>query len=158
MIMSSDDCYQSGRLRPQIHVAKLLPPECDGSHYCCTHSITGSLHSRRCRESCSASVHLVCSSYFLLKVLPSDYPRTLREWGRRLEANLTQELVSKDYPGLRDPSDYAAFKRKWQYLFIYAGAGFAKGYITCHMLTFVREVSIEKYNGSKPNCTHILLF
>jgi cyclopropane-fatty-acyl-phospholipid synthase len=71
-----------------------------------------------------------------------DYPRTLREWGRRLEANTTQELVSKDYPGLRDRSDYEAFKRKWQYLFAYAGAGFAKGYITCHMLTFIRQVSI----------------
>ncbi|KAJ7896032.1 cyclopropane-fatty-acyl-phospholipid synthase [Mycena olivaceomarginata] len=69
----------------------------------------------------------------------AHYPRTLREWGRRLEANTTQELVSKDYPGLRDRSDYEAFKRKWQYLFAYAGAGFAKGYITCHMLTFIRQ-------------------
>ncbi|KAJ7929079.1 cyclopropane-fatty-acyl-phospholipid synthase [Mycena leptocephala] len=69
----------------------------------------------------------------------AHYPRTLREWGRRLEANLTQDLVSKDYPGLRDRHDYEAFKRKWQYLFAYAGAGFAKGYITCHMLTFIRQ-------------------
>jgi len=72
----------------------------------------------------------------------SDYPRTLREWGRRLEANLTQDLISKDYPSLRDVHEYAAFKRKWEYLFAYAGAGFAKGYITCHMLTFIRQVSI----------------
>ncbi|KAF8803927.1 cyclopropane-fatty-acyl-phospholipid synthase [Phlegmacium glaucopus] len=69
----------------------------------------------------------------------AHYPRTLREWGRRLEANLTQETIAKDYPALRDHSDYAAFKRKWQYLFAYAGAGFSKGYITCHMLTFIRE-------------------
>jgi len=69
----------------------------------------------------------------------AHYPRTLREWGRRLDANLTQELVSKDYPSLQDRSQYDAFKRKWQYLFAYAGAGFAKGYITCHMLTFIRE-------------------
>ncbi|KAJ7179621.1 cyclopropane-fatty-acyl-phospholipid synthase [Mycena filopes] len=69
----------------------------------------------------------------------AHYPRTLREWGRRLEANLTQDLVSRDYPGLRDRADYDAFKRKWQYLFAYAGAGFAKGYITCHMLTFIRQ-------------------
>ncbi|KAF7301242.1 Cyclopropane-fatty-acyl-phospholipid synthase [Mycena indigotica] len=69
----------------------------------------------------------------------AHYPRTLREWGRRLEANLTQDLVSRDYPALRDRSDYDAFKRKWQYLFAYAGAGFAKGYITCHMLTFIRQ-------------------
>jgi hypothetical protein len=52
-------------------------------------------------------------------------------------------MVVKDYPGLRNPSDYAAFKRKWQYLFAYAGAGFSKGHITCHMLTFIREVSID---------------
>ena len=71
----------------------------------------------------------------------SDYPRTLREWGRRLEANLTQDLIVKDYPALRDIHEYAAFKRKWEYLFAYAGAGFAKGYITCHMLTFIRQVS-----------------
>ncbi|KAG6830963.1 hypothetical protein H0H92_013675 [Tricholoma furcatifolium] len=68
----------------------------------------------------------------------AHYPRTLREWGRRLDRNLTQELISKDYPGLRDCADYDAFKRKWHYLFAYAGAGFAKGYITCHMLTFIR--------------------
>ncbi|KAF7776777.1 hypothetical protein Agabi119p4_5170 [Agaricus bisporus var. burnettii] len=69
----------------------------------------------------------------------AHYPRTLREWGRRLEANLTQDLVAKDYPSLHDRADYDAFKRKWQYLFAYAGAGFAKGYITCHMLTFIRQ-------------------
>ena len=72
-----------------------------------------------------------------------DYPRTLREWGRRLEANLTQDLIVKDYPALSDIHEYAAFKRKWEYLFAYAGAGFAKGYITCHMLTFIRQVSIN---------------
>ena len=71
----------------------------------------------------------------------SDYPRTLREWGRRLEANLTQDLIAKDYPALSDIHEYAAFKRKWEYLFVYAGSGFAKGYITCHMLTFIRQVS-----------------
>ncbi|KAF5364385.1 hypothetical protein D9756_000898 [Leucocoprinus leucothites] len=69
----------------------------------------------------------------------AHYPRTLREWGRRLEANLSQDLVVKDYPSLSNRADYEAFKRKWQYLFAYAGAGFAKGYITCHMLTFIRQ-------------------
>jgi hypothetical protein len=91
-----------------------------------------------------------------LKLLSSDYPRTLREWGRRLEANLTQDIVVKDYPALREPSDYAAFKRKWQYLFVYAGAGFSKGYITCHMLTFIREVSLEKDN-SQTKCSYIYI-
>jgi cyclopropane fatty-acyl-phospholipid synthase-like methyltransferase len=70
-----------------------------------------------------------------------DYPRTLREWGRRLDSNLTKDLIAKDYPALQNQADYDAFKRKWQYLFAYAGAGFAQGYITCHMLTFIREVS-----------------
>ena len=54
---------------------------------------------------------------------------------------MTQDLIVKDYPALRDIHEYAAFKRKWEYLFAYAGAGFAKGYITCHMLTFIRQLS-----------------
>ena len=69
-----------------------------------------------------------------------DYPRTLREWGYRLETNLKQDMVVKDYPDLKDRSEFEVFKRKWQYLFAYAGAGFSKGYITCHMLTLIREV------------------
>ena len=51
-------------------------------------------------------------------------------------------MISHDYPALRDRADYDAFKRKWHYLFAYAGAGFAKGYITCHMLTFIRHVRL----------------
>lgn len=74
-----------------------------------------------------------------------DYPRTLREWGRRLEVNLRQDVIMKDYPDLKDCADYEAFKRKWQYLFAYAGAGFAQGYITCHMLTFIRDVSPKTF-------------
>ena len=65
----------------------------------------------------------------------AHYPRTLREWGRRLEANVTMETMVKRYPGLRDPAAFESFKRKWRYLFAYAGAGFAKGYISCRMLT-----------------------
>ena len=130
-------------------MAKLLPPKRNRSHHCRTHIITRSIHPRERREPCSPSVlHLI---YFVLylNLLSSDYPRTLREWGRRLEANLTQDMVVKDYPALRDPSNYAAFKRKWQYLFVYAGAGFSKGYITCHLLTFIREVSFSKKDNSE---------
>ncbi|TDL29084.1 cyclopropane fatty acid synthase [Rickenella mellea] len=72
------------------------------------------------------------------------YPRTLREWGRRLEANLSQPKVVVDFPALKSPEEFAAFKRKWQYLYAYAGAGFAKGYITCHMLTFIRENDVPE--------------
>ena len=68
----------------------------------------------------------------------AHYPRTLREWGRRLESNVTMDTMAKRYPGLRDPAAFESFKRKWRYLFAYAGAGFAKGYISCHMLTFYK--------------------
>nr|VWP00309.1 Septin-type G domain-containing protein [Ganoderma boninense] len=66
------------------------------------------------------------------------YPRTLRTWDRRLKANLHRETMVQRYPALKDDATYLSFLRKWEYLFAYAGAGFAKGYITCHMLTFVR--------------------
>ncbi|KAL5527065.1 hypothetical protein ACEPAG_5856 [Sanghuangporus baumii] len=70
----------------------------------------------------------------------AHYPRTLREWGRRLEKNLTQDLIARDFPALKNNrAEFEAFKRKWQYLYAYAGAGMAKGYITCHMLTFIRQ-------------------
>ena len=86
----------------------------------------------------------------LIAILISDYPRTLREWGRRLEKNLTQEMIAKDFPALKNNrAEFEAFKRKWQYLYAYAGAGFAKGYITCHMLTFIRQVraSLQGYSA-----------
>jgi cyclopropane-fatty-acyl-phospholipid synthase len=81
-----------------------------------------------------------CFDFFLIN--PPDYPRTLREWGQRFDAHLTRDIIAKDYPALRDPAEFDAFKRKWHYLFAYAGAGFMKGYITCHMLTFIREVRL----------------
>ncbi|KZS88913.1 cyclopropane-fatty-acyl-phospholipid synthase [Sistotremastrum niveocremeum HHB9708] len=71
----------------------------------------------------------------------AHYPRTLRTWGRKLEANFPQwrDAVIKDQPALQDPAELEAFLRKWRYMFVYAAAGFAKGYITCHMLTWRRE-------------------
>ncbi|KIY73288.1 S-adenosyl-L-methionine-dependent methyltransferase [Cylindrobasidium torrendii FP15055 ss-10] len=90
----------------------------------------------------SGALIKAATPYFNLESVENHsahYPRTLREWGRRLDRNLTQELVQSEYPGLRDIRSYDAFKKKWMYLFAYAGAGFAKGYITCHMLTFRRE-------------------
>ncbi|KAI0318099.1 cyclopropane fatty acid synthase [Amylostereum chailletii] len=74
----------------------------------------------------------------------AHYARTLREWNRRLDANLTQDMIVKDIPTLKeDSAAFDTFMRKWRYFFAYAGAGFLKGYITCHMLSFVREVSTE---------------
>lgn len=73
----------------------------------------------------------------------TDYPRTLRTWGRRLNENLRQEVISATHPALLDPVEYAVFKRKWEYLFVYAAEGFTGGYITCHMLTFIRAVRLR---------------
>lgn len=48
--------------------------------------------------------------------------------------------MAATHPALRDPVEFAIFARKWEFLFAYAGAGFVKGYISSHMLTFTREV------------------
>ncbi|KAH9849100.1 cyclopropane-fatty-acyl-phospholipid synthase [Lenzites betulinus] len=74
----------------------------------------------------------------------SHYPRTLRTWSRRLLAHAPelQDALAARYPALRARATYGEFLRKWEYLFAYAGAGFAKGYITCHMLTFVRSSDV----------------
>jgi len=68
----------------------------------------------------------------------AHYPRVLRSWGRRLKANLSQDVIAKTYPGLSDDIQFGIFMRKWQYQFAYAEAGFLKGYLACHMLTFIR--------------------
>lgn len=73
----------------------------------------------------------------------ADYPRTFRTWDRRFKANVTQDFVAKAFPTseLADNAEYAIFKRKWGYYYAYVGMAFLKGYINCHMLTFVRGVS-----------------
>lgn len=101
---------------------------------------------------------IFCPTHLLTDVWCSDYPRTLREWGRRLEDNLTQDLIVKDYPALSSRADYEVFKRKWQYLFAYAGAGFAKGYITCHMFTFIRQVSLVDDWTSEWFISNLIIF
>lgn len=87
-------------------------------------------YCKRCRWECSFWLCL-------------DYPRTLRTWSRRLQNNLKQEIIAQAHPSLQDASEYAIFKRKWEYFFAYAGEGFVRGYITCHMLTFSRAVRPE---------------
>lgn len=70
-----------------------------------------------------------------------DYPRTLREWGRRVESRLSRENLVKDFPEMKhSEAEFEVLKRKWRYLVSYAGVGFAKGYTTCHMWTFIRKV------------------
>lgn len=97
-------------------------------------------------ENHAARKYSVTLYYILFTRICKDYPRTLRTWGRRLEQNLRQEVMAQTHPALKDPAEFAAFKRKWEYLFAYAGAGFSKGYITCHMLTFIRAVSSFSFN------------
>lgn len=68
--------------------------------------------------------------------MPSlDYPRTLRTWGKNMEAKLTPAVLGmKPLPTCQTSYEaqfnYDAMVRKWQYLFAYASAGFAQGYIT----------------------------
>ncbi|KAI0731500.1 cyclopropane fatty acid synthase [Fomitopsis betulina] len=69
----------------------------------------------------------------------AHYPRTLRTWSRRFKSNVQQDAVAATHDALRDPVEFAIFARKWEFLFAYAGAGFVKGYISSHMLTFTRE-------------------
>ncbi|KAI0253051.1 cyclopropane fatty acid synthase [Lactifluus subvellereus] len=69
----------------------------------------------------------------------SHYARTLREWDNRFVANVTPEVLNNDFPGMTtNPAMFETFCRKWRYLFAYAGAAMAYGYVACHMFTFIR--------------------
>ncbi|KAJ7611783.1 cyclopropane fatty acid synthase [Roridomyces roridus] len=75
------------------------------------------------------------------------YPRTLREWGRRLEKNFTDEIVQNlqnTYPELQDPHKLAAFVKRWRYLFAYAEVGFARAYTSCMCWTFTRPENVSE--------------
>jgi cyclopropane-fatty-acyl-phospholipid synthase len=124
----------------------------------------------------------------------AHYPRTLREWGRRLEARLTPSalgLSAVDAPlPLEDKSArrhslatekaplssvsavqrdatllhtlpsapshdaFDALKRKWQYLFEYAGAGFCKGYISCGSPRICSESCVVLTLAAQVICLH----
>ncbi|KAL6306063.1 CFS1-like protein [Sparassis latifolia] len=69
------------------------------------------------------------------------YPRTLREWGRRLQENWTPEMITemlKDRPELSNERDLAIYKRKWEYMCVYAEVGYARAYTSMHYWTFAR--------------------
>ncbi len=148
--------HQSGRLHAAVYVAQLLPAERDRAHRLRVRFLRRPLHARGRREPRPTYVLTRGQTHPMLtgttpvpvrRRCPfisacADYPRTLRTWGRRLRANqwALQETLAARHPALRDRATYGAFLRKWEYLFAYAAAGFAKGYITCHMLTFVRAV------------------
>ncbi|TCD61764.1 cfs1-like protein [Steccherinum ochraceum] len=73
------------------------------------------------------------------------YPRTLREWDRRLEKNWTPALIATlqdRYPHLRSEDSLRAFKAKWHYIFVYAEVGFARAYSSLHCWTFARPENV----------------
>ncbi|KAG2056958.1 hypothetical protein BDR06DRAFT_1005409 [Suillus hirtellus] len=61
---------------------------------------------------------LVSEGRFMLEgvvnraALRVDYPRTLREWGHRLDANVRQDLIVEDYPSLENKAESDTFQRK----------------------------------------------
>ncbi|KAI0289512.1 cyclopropane fatty acid synthase [Russula brevipes] len=70
----------------------------------------------------------------------AHYARTIREWDRRFVANVTPKVLAKDFPDLAgDPAAFEEFRRKWRFLFAYAAAGMATGYVNSHMFTFIRS-------------------
>ena len=79
-----------------------------------------------------------------------DYPRTLREWGRRVESRLSRENLVKDFPEMKhSEAEFEVLKRKWRYLFVYAEVGFARAYATLCCWTYVRPVSsLRRLYGS----------
>ncbi|KAI0365457.1 cyclopropane-fatty-acyl-phospholipid synthase [Pilatotrama ljubarskyi] len=73
------------------------------------------------------------------------YPRTLREWGRRLEKNFKGDVVAElqeKYPELREEAALESFKRKWQYMFTYAEVGYARAYTNLNCWTFTRPENV----------------
>ncbi|KAI0031300.1 CFS1-like protein [Vararia minispora EC-137] len=73
------------------------------------------------------------------------YPRTLREWGYRFQRNWNDKLISaivKAQPQLSTPEDLAIYKRRWEYMFVYAEVGFARAYTSMTYWTFVRPENV----------------
>ncbi|KAF9456683.1 putative cyclopropane fatty acid synthase [Collybia nuda] len=72
------------------------------------------------------------------------YPRTLREWGRRLQKNWdhTASALVKTRPELAQGDNLGILKRKWEYMYVYAEIGFARAYTSMHIFTFVRPENI----------------
>lgn len=70
--------------------------------------------------------------------------RLLTDASSRLEKNWNEKTIAalvKDQPRLDDPEALAAFKRKWEYMYVYAEVGYARAYTSMHYFTFVRPVS-----------------
>jgi cyclopropane-fatty-acyl-phospholipid synthase len=63
--------------------------------------------------------------------------RLQKTWG----PDVIQSLI-KSQPSLAEEDNLAIFKRKWEYMYIYAEIGYARGYTGLHHFTFVRQVSL----------------
>ncbi|KAI0666059.1 cyclopropane-fatty-acyl-phospholipid synthase [Trametes maxima] len=77
----------------------------------------------------------------------THYPRTLREWNRRFTANFEGVVVAElreRHPELRSDTALKAFKRKWQYMFVYAEVGFARAYTNLNCWTFTRPENVSE--------------
>ncbi|KAI0352114.1 cyclopropane fatty acid synthase [Trametes cingulata] len=70
------------------------------------------------------------------------YPRTLREWHRPANfAGPAVEELRLKHPELRSDAELRAFKRRWEYMFVYSEVGFARAYTNLNCWTFTRPVS-----------------
>lgn len=93
-----------------------------------------------------------------------DYPRTLREWGYRFQRNWNEDLIKhivKAQPQLASKEDLAIYKRRWEYMFVYAEVGFARAYTSMTYWTFVRPVChlsrLFCSTRADPSCRRMLL-
>ncbi|PFH49416.1 hypothetical protein AMATHDRAFT_4932 [Amanita thiersii Skay4041] len=74
------------------------------------------------------------------------YPRTLREWNRRLQMNWgpeVEEKLIKCHPHLANGNNLEIFKRKWEYMYVYAEVGYARAYSSLHYFTFTRPENVQ---------------
>ncbi|KIJ60577.1 hypothetical protein HYDPIDRAFT_98479, partial [Hydnomerulius pinastri MD-312] len=82
------------------------------------------------------------------------YARTLREWAMRFQKtwgpDVTQSLL-KSQPPLAGGENLGIFKRKWEYMYVYAEIGYARGYTGLHHFTFVRP-SLEPHDNVLTRC------
>ncbi|KAJ6498323.1 cyclopropane fatty acid synthase [Mycena vulgaris] len=75
------------------------------------------------------------------------YPRTLREWGRRLDSNFKGKVIEElqeTYPELHDPAKLQVFVKRWHYMFVYAAVGYARAYTSLICWTFARPENVSE--------------
>ncbi|OCH88840.1 cyclopropane-fatty-acyl-phospholipid synthase [Obba rivulosa] len=100
--------------------------------------------------SLAVAVQKVVPGKFVLESIEDHgihYPRTLREWGRRLEKNWNSEVVAhleEKYPELRKKKNLEAFRRKWMYMFAYAEVGYARAYTSLNCWTWTRPENVSE--------------